>query len=118
MYSNGPWLNAILAYHLMSFAGNHARGSVNQTYIEPMISYNFESGWYVDCDPPMAYDWTAVTANAWTIPMGADIGKAFDIGSQSLSLQIGAYDFVKRADSVPQWIVRLSLTFLFPAGIK
>jgi hypothetical protein len=36
----------------MSFAGNRERGSVNQTYIEPEISYNFESGWYVDCDPP------------------------------------------------------------------
>ena len=62
---------------------------MNQTYIEPMISYNFESGWYADIDPQMTYDWTADAANAWTIPMGADVGKAFNIGSQSLSLQVG-----------------------------
>jgi hypothetical protein len=115
VYSKGPWLNAILAYHLMSFAGNRARGSVNQTYIEPQISYNFESGWYVDCDPQMTYDWTADTANAWLIPMGADIGKALNLGSQSLSLQIGAYDLLKRPNGAPQWIVRVSVTFLFPA---
>ena len=116
VYSKGPWLNAILTDQLMSFAGNRKRGSVNQTYIEPMISYNLESGWYADIDPQMTYDWTADTANAWLIPMGADVGKAFNIGSQSLSMQLGAYDLLKRPDGAPQWIMRVSMTFLFPAG--
>jgi hypothetical protein len=118
VYSEGPWFDAILAYHLMSFAGNRERGSVNRTYVEPEVSYNFESGWYVDCDPQMTYDWTADTANAWTIPMGADVGKAFKMGSQDLSLQLGAYDLLKRPDGAPQWIVRVSVTFLFPAISK
>jgi hypothetical protein len=118
VYTEGPWFGGILSYQLMSFAGNRERGSVNQTYIEPEISYNFESGWYVQCDPQMTLDWTADTANAWTIPMGADVGKAFNIGSQSLSLQVGAYDLVKRPDGAPQWIMRMSVTFLYPTGIK
>ncbi len=99
-----------------SFAGNRDRGSVNQTYIEPEISYNFESGWYVQCDPPMTYDWTADAADAWTIPMGADIGKAFKLGSRDLSLQVGAYDLLKRPEGNPQWIARVSVTLLFPHG--
>lgn len=115
VYSEGPWLNAILTDQLMSFAGNRKRGSVNQTYIEPVISYNFESGWYADVDPQMTFDWTADAANAWTIPMGADVGKAFNLGSQSLSLQVGAYDLLKRPDGDPQWIMRVSVTFLFPS---
>jgi hypothetical protein len=118
VYSEGPWLNAILTDQLMSFAGNRERGSVSQTYIEPMISYNFESGWYGDVDPQMTFDWTADAADAWTIPMGADIGKAFNLGSQSLSLQVGAYDLVKRPDGAPRWIARASVTFLFPTSIK
>jgi hypothetical protein len=61
VYSEGPWLNAILTDQLMSFAGNRARGSVNQTYIEPMISYNLESGWYADIDRQMTYDWSEST---------------------------------------------------------
>ncbi len=117
-YSEGPWSNYILAYQLMSIAGNRERGSVNQTYIEPEVSYNFESGWYVDCDPSITFDWTADAANGWTIPMGADIGKALTIGSHSLSLQGGAYDLLKRPDGAPQWIMRVSVTFLFPTGIK
>jgi hypothetical protein len=118
VYSKGPWFNGVLAYHLMSFAGNHDRGSVNLTSIEPDISYNFESGWYVQCEPQITYDWTAAGANAWLIPIGADVGKAFKLGSQNLSLQAGAYDLVKRSDGAPQWIFRVSMTFLFPAGIK
>ncbi len=116
VYSEGPWFNGILAYQLMSFAGNRERGSVNQTYIEPDVSYNFESGWYVQWEPSIAYDWTADKANAWVIPMGVDIGKALTLGSQALSLQVGAYDLLKRPDGAPQWIIRVSVTFLFPHG--
>ncbi len=86
VYSKGPWFNGILAYHLMLYAGDRDRGSVNQTFIEPDISSNFEGGWYLQCPPDMTFDWTAEAANAWLIPIGADIGKAFKIGSQSLSL--------------------------------
>ena len=83
-----------------------------------MISYNFESGWYADVDPQMTFDWTADAANAWTIPMGADIGKAFSLGSQDLSLQFGAYYLLKRSEGEPQWIARVSVNLLFPTGIK
>jgi hypothetical protein len=114
IYSEGPWFGGILAYQLMSFAGNRDRGSVNQTYLEPEISYNFESGWYVQCDPPITYDWTADSANAWTIPMGIDVGRVFKVVSQDFSLQVGTYDLLKRPDSAPQWIVRVNLTLLFP----
>jgi hypothetical protein len=116
VYSEGPWFSYIFAYQLMSFAGNHDRGSVNQTYIEPLISYNFESGGYVQCDPAITYDWTADPANAWIVPMGVDIGKVFKMGSQDLSLQVGAYDLLMRPDGAPQWIARVSVTFLFPHG--
>jgi hypothetical protein len=118
VYSEGPWSNYVLAYQLMSFAVNRDRGSVNQTYIEPEISYSFESGWSVDCDPAITYDWTADTANAWTIPIGADVGKAFNVGSHAMSFRVGGYDLLKRPDGAPQWILRVSITLLFPAGIK
>jgi hypothetical protein len=117
IYSNGPWFCGVLTYQLMSFAGNRARGSVNQTYVEPEVSYNLETGWYGDIDPPMTFDWTAASANGWTIPMGADVGKAFSVGSQAMGIQLGAYDLLKRPDGAPQWIIRLQLTDLFPSGL-
>lgn len=116
VYSNGPWFSGVLAYHLMSFAGDRDRGSVNQTYIEPEISYSFESGWYLDWDPPITFDWTASARNGWTLPMGADAGKAFNLGSQSMSLELGAYDLVKQPSGAPQWFIRVQMMLLFPTG--
>jgi len=116
VYEQGPWFAAILSYQLMSFAGDRGRGSVNQTYIEPQVSYSLDSGWYGQWDPAMTYNWTADTANAWTIPAGGDIGKAFKIGEQAMSLQVGGYDYPMHPDGAPQWIIRAQMTFLFPNG--
>jgi hypothetical protein len=113
IYSEGPWFNGILTYHLMSFAGDRNRGSVNQTYIEPLISYNLDSGWYGQIDPPITYDWTAEKKDAWVLPIGADVGKPFNIGPQAMSLQVGSYDFLKHPEGGPQWMIRVQLTLLF-----
>ena len=98
------------------FAGNRERGSVNQTLIEPELSYNFESGWYIDTNPSITMDWTADSADAWTLPVGADAGKAFTLGRQEMSMQAGWYYLVERPADNPQWIIRVQLTLLFPTG--
>jgi hypothetical protein len=74
------------------------------------------SVWYGQIDPAISYDWTAETENAWVLPIGADVGKAFNLGSQGMSLQIGSYDFVKHPDAAAQWMIRVQLTLLFPSG--
>jgi hypothetical protein len=115
-YDKGPWFAGIRAYHLMSFAGNRNRGSVNQTYFEPEISYNFKSGWYVQTDPAITYDWTAEARNAWLLPIGADIGHVFELGRQTLGLEIGSYDFLEHPEGGPEWKIRVQIILLFPTG--
>ena len=114
VYNSGPWFNGILAYQLMSFAGAHHRGSVNQTYLEPQVSYNLDSGWYGQIDPPITYNWTAQKRNAWTLPIGADVGDVVPLGRDNLGLQVGAYDFVKHPQGGPGWMIRVQATLLFP----
>lgn len=112
-YNGTNWFNAVLTYQLMSFAGAKHRGSVNQTYIEPEVSYNWDSGFYAQVDPPISYDWTAQKRNAWILPVGADVGDIFDFG-EHMSLQLGAYDFVKHPQGGPGWMLRAQVTLLFP----
>jgi hypothetical protein len=112
-YSEGPWLGGAIVTQLRSFAGAH-RTAVNQTSTEVQLSYNFESGWYVQTDPTITYDWSAAASNAWTLPIGLDIGKVTKIGGQNVSLQIGGYDALKRPTGAPQWIIRAEISFLFP----
>jgi hypothetical protein len=113
IYSNGPWLNGVLASHLVSFAGSRHRAKVNFTSIEPQVSYTFEDGWSIQTSPTITYDWTA---EAWTLPLGTDVGNTFTIGSQAVSLMVGAYGLVKRPNGDPSSIVRVQLTWIFPSG--
>ena len=106
------WLNGVLASHLASFAGDQHRAPVSLTSVEPQVSYTFENGWSVQTSPTISYDWTA---DAWTIPLGADVGSAFTVGSQAMSVLVGAYDLVKRPSDAPASIVRVQLTVIFPS---
>lgn len=115
-YSNGPWFNHVLASHLWSFAGDSSRDPVNLTSVEILVSYNFHSGWYVQFDPVNSYDWTADRHNAWTVPVGLDVGKVWSLGQRSISVQLGAYKLVERPAGAPEWIVRAQIQFSFPTG--
>jgi hypothetical protein len=43
-----------------------------------------------------------------------DVGKAFQIGKQSVSVQFGTYYNVERAEGAGRWLVRLQVSFIFP----
>ena len=42
-----------------------------------------------------------------------DVGKAFQIGAQAMSLQVGGYDYLVHPVGTPEWIIRAQITFLF-----
>jgi len=62
----------------------------------------------------MTADWNAPADKRWTIPVGMDVGKEFQIGKQSLSLQFGTYYNIERAEGAARWLVRLQLSLIFP----
>jgi hypothetical protein len=112
----GPWVNGFLANHVWSFAGDHERDDVSQSTFEPVASYNFDNGWYLGFDSTMTADWNAPADKRWTVPLGMDVGKAFEIGKKSVSVQFGTYYNIERAEGTPRWLVRLQVTLIFPKG--
>jgi hypothetical protein len=114
VYMSGPWVNGLLANHIWSFAGESGRDDVSQSTIEPVISYSFENGWFLGFDSTMTADWNAPAGERWTIPVGMDVGKAFEIGKQSVSLQFGTYYNVERAEGAARWLVRFQVSLIFP----
>ena len=112
-YTQGPWLAGVLVTQLWSVAGAH-REAVNQTAIELDLSYNFESGWYIQTDPTITYNGSAAAADAWTVPIGFDVGKVTRINGQDVSFQLGTYTALKNPTGTPQWIIRAQVTLLFP----
>ena len=86
---------------------------VNLTTIELQASYTFANGWYVQSNPTITYDWTDAAS---TVPVCVDVGKALTVADQAMTLQAGAYDLVEHPQGDPAWIIRLSVTLLFPTG--
>ena len=113
VYVDGPWINGILVSHLWSFAGKSDREDVSFTQIELKASYQFWNGWYVQTNPTMTYDWKAPAGEGWTIPVGFDVGKMFQIGSRGLSLQLGAYYNAKKPPGAADWTLNTSVTLTF-----
>lgn len=113
VYVDGPWLNGVLVSHLWSFAGSSTREDVSLTQIEVKFSYEFSSGWYIDTNPVMTYDWKAPSNQGWTIPVGLDVGKVFKIGNQGMSLQLGAYYNVKKPDGTADWFLQTQFTLIY-----
>ena len=64
----------------------------------------------------MTADWTASHDQRWTIPIGLDVGKTFQVGKegQSLSFQVGTYYNVLRAEGVGRWLLRVQITLTLP----
>jgi hypothetical protein len=103
-----------LANHVWSFAGESSRADVSQSTFEPVLSYNFKNGCFLAFDSTITADWNAPADKRWTVPVGLDVGKAFQIGKQSLSLQFGTYYNIERAEGASKWLIRLQVSLIFP----
>ena len=110
---DGPWVNGILVSHLWSFAGRGSREDVSLTQVEVEFSYTFSNDWYIQTSPTFSHDWNAPSGERWVIPIGVDVGRTFTIGSQGITVQIGAYYNVKKPTGAPEWVLNTQLSWLY-----
>jgi hypothetical protein len=82
--------------------------------IDQDIQYSWPSGWYLTYGPTITADWTASSSDRWTVPVGAGVGKALEIGELALNLQVEAYDNVVRPAGTSTWSRILTVQFVFP----
>jgi len=113
VYAGGPWVNGILVSQLWSFAGPSDREDVSLTQIEVQLSYTFSNGWYVLTNPTISCDWKAPSGQGWTVPVGAAVGKTFNVGSQGMSLQVGAYYNAKKPAGAPAWVLQTQFSLIY-----
>jgi hypothetical protein len=91
-------------------------GEFSLMSIQPTVYYNFDflPGSYIAYNAAITADWKRSSSNAWTLPLGAVIGKTFDIAGHGLDLSIGGYGNVVRPDSGPKWSLKFGITWLIP----
>jgi hypothetical protein len=104
----------LLANHLWSVLGDDTRADVNQTFIQPFLSYTTKTAWTFSLNTETSINWKAKTSDQVTAPVNFTITKLVRIGSQPLSVGPTVGYFVDQPSIGPKWKARFVLTMLFP----
>jgi hypothetical protein len=109
------WTVALVANNVWTL-GNFPDGTsrASTLLLNPIVSYRFGDGWSLSTSPNLTANWASKGGNRWTVPVGAGIGKAFRIGTQSVTLKLESYYNAVRPDRASIWSAQITLTFLFP----
>ena len=110
----GPWVLGALVNHLWSLAGDDDRADVNQTLIQPIVTYNLPGGWFLTSVPYITANWETDGDDRWTVPIGIGVGKVHRFGAQPVSLGLTPYYNVVRPDDAAEWTLQFRINFLFP----
>ena len=116
VYMKGPWVAGVLANNVWSFGGTSGLGGTryNTFLTQPFVNYNFGGGWYVGSAPIITANWLTSGDKAWTLPIGAEVGRVVKIGGKlPVNLSIGAYYNALRPQFGSTWQLRTQLTFIF-----
>ncbi len=114
LWQGGPWTVGILANQIWSFAGKADETDINQTYLQPFVSYTTKDAWTYTLNTESTYDWIA---KEWSVPINATVSKLVTIDKQPISIFGGVRYWVTSPDGAgpTDWGARFGVTFLFPA---
>src|SRR5688572_22604741 len=113
LLQEGSWTVGTLANHIWSYAGEDDRDDVSQTFIQPFVAYALGDGQTIGLNSETTYDWEA---EEWTVPVNLQYTKVFTIGRQPMSFQFGGRYYPEKPEDGPDWGLRATITFLFPAS--
>jgi hypothetical protein len=117
-YRPGEWNIGAVFVNLWSFAGDSNRKEVNQLLIRGLIRRRLGAGWYFTGNPIITANWNASSGQQWLIPLGAGIGRRFEIGSLPFALAVHYYYHVIKPDGAPDGLFRVDFIIPVPAGLQ
>lgn len=110
----GPWTLGFKSKQIWSVLGNDSRESVSQLILEPFANYNIGQGWYLTTDMDTIANWNSQSDNRWTVPVGAGVGKLFNLNKFAVNTKLEGYYNVVRPDLAPDWSMNFTLQFMLP----
>ncbi|WP_010443501.1 hypothetical protein [Ruegeria conchae] len=105
----GLWTYGGLTNHIWDIDGDT---DINQTFLQPFISYTNSNAWTFTLNTESTYDWEN---DQWSAPINGVVTKVTQLGDQLISVGGGVRYWADGPDSGPDgWGARLVATFLFP----
>jgi hypothetical protein len=115
IYTGDPDLTmGFSAENPISFAGSPGRQYANALSITPTLTWNLPDNWFAgNSDFKFIFDWE--NNGRATIPVGAQVGRVFNIGRMPVGLsQEAAANVVRPSDAgVPDWQINIEFTLIF-----
>jgi hypothetical protein len=110
---DGGWTYGLLANHLWSFAGEESRRSVNNTFIQPFISYTTKTKTTFGVNAESSYNWND---SQWNLPLNLSVSQLVKIGPLPVQFSLGGRYYADGPADGPKWGVRFVVTLLFPTS--
>lgn len=107
------WTIGALASHLWTGGeSSPTNPNINQTYLQPFVSYSTKTAWSFTLNTESSYNWIA---EEWSIPINFQIAKILRFGKQPVQLFGGLRYWADSPNTGPHDLgVRFGMTFLFP----
>ena len=105
-----------LANHLWSVANtsNIERRDVNQTFLQPFVSYTTTSAVTLSVNTETTANWEAADGNVWTVPLNVSVSKLTRLGPFPFSLGSGVGVYIVSPEGGPSWKLRMTMTLILP----
>jgi hypothetical protein len=95
-----------------SVGGDDTRPNVWKFSLQPIVFINLPRGTFLMFSPLIGQDWKQ--SDAWTVPVGAGVGKLVKLGKQNLNINIQGYWNAVAPSIGPKWTVLFQVQLLFP----
>jgi hypothetical protein len=105
------WTYGGLANHVWGIDPPDDRDALNNTFLQPFVSYTTPDAWTFVLLTESSYNWNE---EQWTVPIIGAVSKLVTVGGQPIRLQLGGRQYVEGPEGGPDWGLRAAVTFLFP----
>lgn len=118
-YLSQKWILGVFVQNWTSFAGDDDRKDVSQMNLQPIASYFLPGGWNIGYSGNILANWRENGSNAWTVPLGLQVGKVVKLGALPVRIALaGQYMVEHPSPGGQEWNVQLTLTPVLPKLIK
>jgi hypothetical protein len=108
----GPWTYGMLFNNIWSVAGDSSRPDINETFLNPFLSYALGGGLSLGMNTEALYD---RETSQWSVPINLTVDKVASLGGQPVSFGAGVRYWAESSPTGPKgWGASLNFKLLFP----
>jgi hypothetical protein len=96
---NGSWTYGILANHLWDVAGDDDRADINNTFLQPFVSYTTTTAWSYSLQTESTYSWEN---EDWSVPVNFAVSKLTKLGKLPVQYKAGVRYWADSPRSGPE----------------